>query len=235
MTVVGIKGVVFDVGQTLSNQLDKEMLFERCKVYYGYVYDQLVARNLQERFPCLSSYTREEYVNDLNNLNIGVRKQKNISTEVYTEYRMSEQAIQVLVDRQNKIAGTSENREIYYDLLPVFDEIFSGREAIQQGIYELWPDTLDTLRELKRLGYQIALASNSAHPVKHEQMLEQLGITPFIDVLVVSAYVGVRKPNPRMLEIILERMHLTKEEAVIVGDLLDRDVLMGNLLGVTSI
>lgn len=230
-----IKGVVFDVGQTLSNQFDKDKLFDRCKHYYGYVFDQLILRNFQERFGWLADYPREEFVEDLHTLNVYFRNQKNMSTEVWTEYRMSEQALQVLVNKHNLVTGSNQTSDQFRDLLPQLDEIFSGTDAIQPGIYELWPDTLETLRELKRLGYQIALASNSTHPVKHEHMLEQLGITPFIDVPVVSSYVGVRKPNPKMLEIILERMNMTKDEVVIVGDLLDRDVLMGNLLGVTSI
>ena len=66
-------------------------------------------------------------------------------------------------------------------------------------------------------------------------MLARLGITPLIDHFAVSSYIGVRKPNPEMLRILSEKMGLNKDEIIVVGDLLDRDVLMGNSFGSRTI
>ena len=147
------------------------------------------------------------------------------------EYRLSQHVLEVLLAQ----AGAPDRVQEFSHLLPKIDEITSDKEHISKSMYELWPDTLPVLQELKQLGYIIAIASNGAHAAKHELLLETLGVRSFIDHLVISSYVGVRKPNPEMLVKICEQMGLTKEEVVVVGDMLDRDVLMGNAAGVRSI
>lgn len=132
-------------------------------------------------------------------------------------------------------AGTPDLADHFAHLLPALDEITADKEHISKATYELWPDTLVVLQELKRQGYIISIASNGAHAAKHELLLETLGVLPYIDHLVISSYIGVRKPNPEMLFKICEKMGLQKEEVVVVGDMLDRDVLMGNEAGVRTI
>lgn len=230
-----IKGVIFDVGQTLSNQLDKERLVERNKKYYAYVYEEMVKRGFSTTFPALSSHTNEEFVEDLNILNLHTRAEKNISTEVLKEYRMSEQTLDILI-RYEEDAETGVTKEKVYDeAIPKLDSIYAGTNALDEGVYELWPDTKETLEELRRKGYILGLASNTAHPVKHEHMLARLGITPLIDHFAVSSYIGVRKPNPEMVRILLTKMGLVADEVIVVGDLLDRDILMGNSAGVRTV
>ena len=229
-----IKGVVFDVGQTLSNQLDKERLVERNKKYYAYVFEELLKRNFSQYFPHLDSYNSIQFVEDLNALNLQTRAEKNISIEVFKEYRMSEQTIDVLILFEKSFELDISKSSLAEALLEL-DKIYSGTEALDEGVYELWPDTKETLIELRRRGYILGLASNTAHPVKHEHMLARLGITPLIDHFAVSSYIGVRKPNPEMLRILSEKMGLNKDEIIVVGDLLDRDVLMGNSFGSRTI
>lgn len=230
-----IKGVIFDVGQTLSNQLDKERLEERNKKYYAYVYQQMIDKGLEKVFENLTKNSQEKFVEDLNTLNMFTRAEKNRSTEVLTEYRMSEQTLDILVKYECEAGKKFEKDGVRDQVLPVLDQIYSGTEALDEGVYELWPDTRETLLYLRNKGYILGLASNTAHPVKHEHMLSRLGITPLIDHFAVSSYIGVRKPNPEMVRILLQKMNLTENEVIVVGDLLDRDILMGNLAGVRTV
>ena len=229
-----IKGIVFDVGQTLSNQLDKERLVERNKKYYYYVFEELKSRNFASLFPNLSQYSASQFVEELNTLNLSTRAEKNLSTEVLKEYRMSQQTIDVLISNELSYGNIIEHSQTL-EFLNEADKIYSGTEALDEGVYELWPDTKATLIELRSRGYVLSLASNTAHPVKHEHMLNRLGITPLIDHFAVSSYIGVRKPNPEMLKILLNKMNLSADEVIVVGDLLDRDVLMGNLAGCRTV
>ena len=98
-----IRGIIFDVGQTLSNQLDKQRLVERNKKYYGYVFDEIIKRGFAQNFENLETYTQDSFVEDLNVLNLETRAQKNISIEVLTEYRMSEQTLDVLLNFEAKL------------------------------------------------------------------------------------------------------------------------------------
>lgn len=232
---MSIKGVIFDVGQTLSNQLDKERLEERNKKYYAYVYEQIISKGLGNVFENLRNNSQEKFVEDLNTLNMFTRAEKNRSTEVLKEYRMSEQTLDILVRYECEAGKSFEKDMVRDEVLPVLDQIYSGTEALDEGVYELWPDTRETLVYLREKGYVLGLASNTAHPVKHEHMLARLGITPLIDHFAVSSYIGVRKPNPEMVKILLQKMNLTEDEVIVVGDLLDRDILMGNLAGVRTV
>ena len=218
------------MGQTLSNQLDIVRLFDRNKIYYAYVFEELQSRGFSQYFPNLPSYSQTRFVEDLNTLNMGTRAAKNVSTTVFTEYRMSEQTLDVLLTHENSFNNPIA-RSSLESILPELDSIYAGTQALDGGVYELWPDTRDTLIELRRQGYVLGLASNTAHPVKHEHMLARLGITPLIDHFAVSSYIGFRKPSPEMLRILLTKMGLCAEEVIVVGDLLDRDILMGNLGG----
>jgi len=50
-----------------------------------------------------------------------------------------------------------------------------------------------------------------------------------------SAACGIRKPNPRIFQIALERWHLASSEAVMVGDTLGADILGARNAGIYSI
>ena len=228
-----IKGVVFDIGQTIANQPNKEGLQARNRVYYRYIYDSLLQCDFSQYIPAFSTYSKEAFVEDLNSSVVAHKKLKDERTDIsivhtVTEYRLSQHVLEVLLAQ----AGGQETAS---DLLPALDEITADKEHISKTTYELWPDTLAVMQELKRRNYTTAIASNGAHAAKHELLLETLGLLPYIDHLVISSYIGVRKPNPEMLQKICERMGLPKEEVVVVGDMLDRDILMGNEAGVKTI
>ena len=60
--------------------------------------------------------------------------------------------------------------------------------------------------------------------------------TPLLDAVVISEEVGVSKPDPRMVEIALEKLGCTdKREAVLLGDSLSADIPAANAAGVDSI
>lgn len=230
-----IKGVVFDVGQTLSNQPDKSGLEDRNKIYYAYIHDQLHARNFKETFPHLDSYLKSQFVEDLNNSVVSHKMKKDESNQVITEFKLSEHALDILVTHHNLLSDLKLTLSDVLHHVTELDEVNTDKSNIKQGTYELWPDTLQTLQKLKELGYKTALASNCAHAAKHEFLLETLGVLPYIDEVVISSYVGVRKPNPKMLEIICDRLGLGMDEIVMVGDMLDRDVMIGNLAGAKTV
>ena len=229
-----IKGIIFDVGQTLSNQLDKSHIIDRNKKYYAYVFQELQSRGFSQYFPNLPQYTLDRFVDDLNTLNLCSRSTKDTSTSILTEYTLPEQTLDLLISHENTFS-TPIDRSSLAAALSELSSIYSGTLALEENAYELWPDTRETLVELKRRGYLLGIASNTAHPVKHEHMLARFGITPLIDHFAVSSYIGFRKPSTEMLRVLLEKMELTAQEVVVVGDLLDRDIMMGNLGGARTV
>ena len=55
--------------------------------------------------------------------------------------------------------------------------------------------------------------------------MEKFGIRKYIDVIVASAEEGVAKPDRRMFEIALERANCSANQAVMIGDRIDYDIV----------
>ena len=73
---------------------------------------------------------------------------------------------------------------------------------------------LQTLHRSKKL----ALVSNFDHPPHVHSVLSKFGLTPYFDSVVISAEVGVKKPDPRIFDAALEQTGIKPEEAIYVGD-----------------
>jgi putative hydrolase of the HAD superfamily len=90
-----------------------------------------------------------------------------------------------------------------------WDEFFSG-------------DALDTelVAQIRRWRgtYKTALLSNfSGDLLKH--LRDTLGITDCFDDIIISAQVGLRKPDPRIYALAAERLQVEPHEAVFVDDM----------------
>lgn len=67
------------------------------------------------------------------------------------------------------------------------------------------------------------------------ERLEQQGVLQFIDLVVASAEEGVAKPDRRIFEIALERSGCLPQNAVMIGDRIDNDILPANEIGMRTI
>lgn len=81
--------------------------------------------------------------------------------------------------------------------------------------------------------YKIGIIANQSLGTK--KRLEQHGILQYIDLVVASAEEGVAKPDKRIFEIALERSNCKSNNAVMIGDRIDNDIIPANLLGMHTI
>lgn len=81
--------------------------------------------------------------------------------------------------------------------------------------------------------YPLALVSNFYGNV--ESVITAYGIRPLFKFVIDSADVKVRKPDPRIFSIAIERFGLKPEEVLIVGDSLKNDILPGDALGCPTV
>jgi putative hydrolase of the HAD superfamily len=91
----------------------------------------------------------------------------------------------------------------------------------------------DVLRELSSK-YKVALLSNtmSDHP---RVLLQQSHYDKYFTYILCSRDVGVRKPNPEVFRIVLDRLGVKPEEAVHVGDRVDADMYGARDAGITGV
>jgi len=89
------------------------------------------------------------------------------------------------------------------------------------------------LGSLKKNGCMIAIATtDKSHRAK--MTMERLGIIDYFSVILGADSVKRPKPAPEMLNLILNRLNINKEEAVMVGDAVT-DIQMGISAGVKTI
>jgi len=73
------------------------------------------------------------------------------------------------------------------------------------------------MRELRGRGHKMAICTNNIREWE-AHWRAMLPVDEIFDVVVDSAFVGSRKPEPRIYEITLERLGVVPEEAVFVDD-----------------
>jgi epoxide hydrolase-like predicted phosphatase len=97
----------------------------------------------------------------------------------------------------------------------------------EEEIRDFWSqffggDALDTvlvghIRHWRR-SYKTALLSNFGDSL-HDYVHNTLGIADCFDEIIVSARVGLRKPDPRIYELALNRLQVRAHEAVFIDDM----------------
>ena len=87
--------------------------------------------------------------------------------------------------------------------------------------WALYDDVLPCLKALKAAGLRLGVISN--WDAELELLIRELGLLPYFDVVLASAAIGYRKPNPRIFEEALARMGVEASCAVHVGDLPEAD------------
>jgi len=90
-----------------------------------------------------------------------------------------------------------------------------------------------TLLEAFGAAYRLGLVSNFYGNL--EQVCGDLSIAELFEVKVDSAVEGVRKPDPAIFSLALERLGLPGEQAYVVGDSYERDIVPAKLLGCRTI
>lgn len=97
----------------------------------------------------------------------------------------------------------------------------------------LFPDAAETLSYLKAHGYRLGIIANQIPGTK--ERLDAWGIGQYFDVIAASAELGVAKPDPAIFEKAFQMAGCRAEEAVMVGDRLDNDILPAKVLGMKTV
>jgi putative hydrolase of the HAD superfamily len=76
---------------------------------------------------------------------------------------------------------------------------------------------IEFMRELRGRGYKMAICTNNIREWE-DHWRAMLPVDEIFDVIVDSAFVGSRKPEPRIYEITLERLGASPEAALFIDD-----------------
>lgn len=104
-----------------------------------------------------------------------------------------------------------------------------------ENYWKVEPDTHATLEALQVNGYRLGLISNAANPLDLNRLIDDHDLRKYFEVILISAEEGIRKPDPRIIQRALDRLGVNPEEAVLVGDTLNADILGAHNAGVKGI
>lgn len=107
------------------------------------------------------------------------------------------------------------------------------REFTDLANYRLFPDVEPVLARLSEAGLILGVVSNFEEWL--ERLLEDLGITRYFDVRVISGVEGIEKPDPRIFRLALDRTGARPEQSVYVGDNPEFDTEPAEAVGMTGI
>ena len=94
-------------------------------------------------------------------------------------------------------------------------------------------DAASTLCALKTRGYRLGIIANQT-PGLNER-LRQWQILSFFDVIAASADCGFSKPDPEIVRYALRNAGCRPENAVMIGDRIDNDLLPAKALGMRTV
>ena len=108
-------------------------------------------------------------------------------------------------------------------------------KAVREIPYHMarYDDVLPALDLLRQQGYTLGLISNMNAP--GNQLAEDMGLSPCLDLVVTSGEVGMEKPHPPIFHEALRRAGAEAGESVHVGDQLSSDVDGARNVGIQPI
>ncbi len=99
--------------------------------------------------------------------------------------------------------------------------------------FHLYPETLPVLQELQRRGFLIGAISNWNTTLP--DILQQMGLTGYLNSLVVSDLIGYHKPQGEIFRYALSSLRVDAAEAVHIGDSIEADIEGARQVGIRSI
>jgi putative hydrolase of the HAD superfamily len=118
---------------------------------------------------------------------------------------------------------------------PRFDDYFEALFQLfaRAEAWTLYADTLATLEQLKGRGFTVGVISNFDSRLLG--LLNGLGISPFIDAVVISTQAGAAKPAQKIFAHALTHAGVRAENAVHIGDSYEADVVGAQAAGLTPV
>lgn len=203
---MNIKAIGFDIGQTII-QYNKPLNW---KSLYRPALEQVL-------FKCNIPITEDKILK-------GIDVLSKYNTRInYREYEISSDIIFTdILDSWDVDVNVIDNAKSAFYL-------FFQQEA------HLFEDVIELLTQLKLKGIKIGILTDVAYGMDNIYSLNDIkSISEYIDVALTSVDVGYRKPNEKGFKLLLERLNVTPEEMIFVGDE-EKDISGANNVGIWSV
>jgi putative hydrolase of the HAD superfamily len=107
--------------------------------------------------------------------------------------------------------------------------------AFSESLWQPVPDVYATLRQLAARGLRLGIISNAGDNENVQRLIDNAQLRGYFEPIIVSAAVGIRKPNPKIFDLALTAWGLAPEECAMVGDTLGADILGAQMRGLRDV
>lgn len=97
---------------------------------------------------------------------------------------------------------------------------------------KLYPETIDVLAALKEK-YQLCLVSNTDALI--QQVIERLDLAKYFDKTFFSFETGLLKTDKELIDSVVKKLKLKKEDLVMVGDSIETDIAFAENAGIKAV
>jgi putative hydrolase of the HAD superfamily len=212
--VTEIRGVLLDLGHTLVDyEVGDEALLESYQDVHRYMQDLRLGTQPIE-----------------SDLLLRVSKRAlDLIVASYDRGEIEEQDLLVLLDEAFRHHGWHLEPELVEDLMRREHAAFASHLFLSA-------ETRATLETLRQRGLPIGIVSNATIPgALMREDLELLGLDDVVNVAVFSSEIGVRKPDRRIFDAVLDALELDPRHCLFVGDRLKEDVGGSRALGMHAV
>jgi HAD superfamily hydrolase (TIGR01509 family) len=95
------------------------------------------------------------------------------------------------------------------------------RQMLAPRSWSVYPDVAEALTRIKQAGLPVAVVSNIAWDIR--PIFELAGVADLVDAFVLSFREGSIKPDEKLFRIACERIGVTPDEALMIGDSAEAD------------
>jgi putative hydrolase of the HAD superfamily len=163
--------------------------------------------------------------------------------EVRARFNLHFQSDEVRGDRG--IYSTDEATEIWRwqrIVTKVLPEVPEPKRAFEElwdhfrrpGSWRCFPDVAPALRAIHEAGIVVCVGSNFDSRLR-QVVLGMPQLAWAVDALVISSEVGYRKPHPAFFQAVCERLALSPQQVLCVGDDLENDVRGAQQAGLSAL
>lgn len=181
-------------------------------------------------------YYREEFDRRLGEAGVAPREQ-DVFKEIIDEFALRTEKKEIFPDadvrevfksivRRSIDLPAEELEHVATDLSHLF------RACSRKRIF-LYPTVKPALDEMQKR-YRLGIVSNAQEAFTIPE-LSLFGLNGYFESIVLSSMVGVKKPNSRIFERVLQELNVQPENAVFVGNDMKADIMGARKLGMRTI
>jgi haloacid dehalogenase superfamily, subfamily IA, variant 3 with third motif having DD or ED/haloacid dehalogenase superfamily, subfamily IA, variant 1 with third motif having Dx(3-4)D or Dx(3-4)E len=150
---------------------------------------------------------RDDFIQKFTEMNHVVRPKEEIYKELVKNFHIDSSLLAVMLD----------------DLNEHFSDYAIG-----------YPGLMTMLNELKEASFKLGMITNGRDFYQRNK-IRSLGIESYFDDIVISEAAGVRKPDHAIFQLSLSHLNIAADEAVFVGDNIQKDMIPAKELGMRTI